>query len=158
MAHSGLTPRGITYTHDMALKTYDDQMKWIDALDTKAGILMAADGLTVGLVMASDSVLSNAPTLVGVTTATWLFLSLVFALLAFSTRRYEVAPDIDPLVLQMQHLDDLALKWIALEGLMNAIEVNESKVGRKAGYLFASATGLLVAILVLASFFIYFLV
>jgi hypothetical protein len=97
-------------------------------------------------------------TLVGVTTATWLFLSLVFALLAFSTRRYEVAPDIDPLVLQMQHLDDLALKWIALEGLMNAIEVNESKVGRKAGYLFASATGLLVAILVLASFFIYFLV
>lgn len=54
--------------------------------------------------------------------------------------------------------DDSSLRWIALEGLVNALEVNESKVDRKAGYLFLSAIGLLGAILVFAAFFIYFLV
>lgn len=158
MPHPGLTPRGITYTHDAASKAYDDQMQWIDALDTKAGMLMAADGVIVSLVMTTESVLTRAPTIVGVTTAACLFLSLVLALLAFSTRRYEVAPDVDRLVQQMQHLDDSALRWIALEGLVNALEVNESKVDKKAGYLFLSAIGLLGAILVFAAFFIYFLI
>jgi hypothetical protein len=94
---------------------------------------------------------------VGVATALSLFVSLVLALLAFSTRRYEVAPDVDRLVQQMQHLDDDGLRWIALEGLINALEVNESKVDRKAGYLYLSAMGLLVSILLFAAFFIYFL-
>lgn len=158
MAHPGLTPQGITYAHEAASTVYDEQMRWIDSLDTKAGILMAADGVIISLVMTPGSVLSRAPTVAGIMMATALFLSLVLALLAFSTRRYEVAPDIDRLIQQMQHLDDSALKWVALEGLAHAVAVNESKVDSKAGYLFLSALGLLVAILLFAAFFIYFLV
>ena len=158
MAHPGMTPKGIEYAHEAASKAYDDQMQWIDALDTKAGILMAADGVIVSLVLTADSVLTRAPILVAVVITIALFISLVMALISFSTRAYETAPDIERLLQQMQHLDDGGLKWIALEGLSNALEVNESKVDRKSGYLFLSAMGLLLAILVFAFFFVYFLV
>ena len=137
MAHPGLTPKGIAYAHEAASKSYDDQMQWIDALDTKAGILMAADSVIVSLVMTPDSVLTRAPIPVAVVITFALFWSLVLALLAFSTRRYEIAPDIDRLLQQMQHLDDNSLKWIALEGLANALEVNESKVTRNLGTFFS---------------------
>ena len=158
MSSARLTPRGIAYAHDAAAKTYDDQMRWIDALDSKAGMLMAADGVIVSLLVTRDSVLATSPNIVAIGTAGSLFISLVFALLAFSTRRYEVAPDLDPLLQQMQHLDNDGLRWIALEGLVNAVEVNESKVDTKAQHLFSSAVALLVAILILAGRFIYSLV
>lgn len=119
---------------------------------------MAADGVIVGLIVTDDSILLTAPKLIGIAAAGLLFISLVFDLLAFSTRRYEVAPDLEPLVQQMQHLDGDGLRWIALEGLVNAVEVNESKVNAKAEHLFSSAVALLMAILVLAGFFIYSLV
>lgn len=45
-----------------------------------------------------------------------------------------------------------------LEGLVNAIDVNESKVNAKAEHLFLSAVALLLAILALAGYFIYLLV
>lgn len=115
MASSQLTPRGIGYAHQAASKTFDDQMRWIDALDTKAGILMAADGVIVSLVVTTDSILLSAPKPVGIAATGLLFISLVFALLAFSTRRYEVAPDLEPLIQQMQHLEDDGLRWIALK-------------------------------------------
>ncbi len=158
MPSTELTPRGIAYAHQAASKSYDDQMRWIDALDTKAGILMAADGAIVSLVVTGDSVLLIAPKLIQIAAPGLLFISLVFALLAFSTRRYEIAPDLEPLVRQMQHLDDDGLRWIALEGLVNAVEVNESKMNAKAEHLFFSAVALLMAILVLAGFFIYSLI
>lgn len=158
MSSSGLTPAGVEYAHDAALKSYDDQMRWIDALDSKAGILMAADGVIMSLLMSRESLLATAPSPVGMATATCLFISLVLALLAFSARRYEVAPDLDPLVAQMQHLDNDALKWTALEGLANAVEVNETKVATKASYLFLAAIALLAAILILAVYFIYLLI
>lgn len=157
MGTRGLTPQGITYAHDVALKTYDDQMSWIDALDTKAGILMAADGVIISFIAARGSTLMEAATVIGVATALFLFLSFVFALLGFSTRRYEVAPDLDPLLVQMQHQDDDGLKWIALEGLSNAVAVNESKVDSKAWHVFLSALSLLAGVLALAGHFIYLL-
>lgn len=157
MPSSELTPRGIAYAHQAASKAYDDQMRWIDALDSKAGILMAADGVIVSLIVTSDSIFLSAPKLVGIGVAGFLFIALVFALLAFSTRRYEVAPDLEPLIRQMQHLEDDGLRWIALEGLANAVEVNESKVNAKAEHLFFSAVALLAAVLVLAAYFIYLL-
>ena len=119
---------------------------------------MAADGVIVSLVVTTDSVLLSAPKPVGIGVTGLLFISLVFALFAFSTRRYEVAPDLDPLIQQMQHLEDDGLRWIALEGLVNAVDVNESKVDAKAEHLFLSAVALLLAILTLAGYFIYLLV
>lgn len=87
-----------------------------------------------------------------------LFASLALALLAFGTRRYEVAPDIDQLLPQMPHLDDEALRWIALNGYVNALDVNESKVEQKADLTFYSGMTLLGAILIFGGYFIYFLI
>lgn len=158
MGTRGLVPEGIAYAHEAASKSYDDQMSWIDALDTKAGILMAADGVIISFVATRDSTLMEAPPVIGVATALFLFCSLVFALLGFSMRRYEVAPDLDPLLAQMQHQDDEGLKWIALEGLSNAVAVNESKVDGKAWHVFLAGLSLLAGVLVLAGHFIYLLI
>lgn len=152
-----LTPLGIGYTHDAASKAYDDQTGWIDALDTKSGILMAADGVIAGLILSTDSALTQAPKTVGIADSALLFTSLVLALLAFGTRKYEVAPDVDQLLSRMHHLDDQGLQWVALQGIVNALDVNESKVARKANFLFYSGAALLVAVLVLAGYFVYFL-
>jgi hypothetical protein len=158
MVWSGLAPRGVGYAHDAALKAYDDQMKWIDALDGKAGILIAADGVIAGLIMIRESVLGRAPALLAIGVATLLLTSLVLAILAFSTRAYEIAPDIDSLLPQMSLLDDLSLKSIALKGFVTALDINESKVERKAALLFYSAITLLGAITLFGSYFVYSLV
>ena len=158
MAQTGLTPRGVSFVHEAASKAYEDQMKWIDALDGKAGILMAGDGVIAGLIMTQGSVLTKSPTPIAVIVTVLLFASLGLALLAFGTRRYEVAPDIDQLLPQMPHLDDDALRWIALKGYVNALDVNESKVEQKADLTFYSGMTLLGAIVIFGGYFIYFLV
>lgn len=79
------------------------------------------------------------------------------ALIAFATRQYEIAPDVDRLVDHMRHLDDAALKWIALENFAVARDLNEVKIGRKANFLFFSGSTLLVAVLIIGANFIYFL-
>ena len=157
MAQTGLTPRGVSFVHEAASKAYEDQMKWIDALDGKAGILMAGDGVIAGLIMTQGSVLTKSPTTIAVIVTALLFASLGLALLAFGTRRYEVAPDIDQLLPQMPHLDDDALRWIALNGYVNALDVNESKIEQKADLTFYSGMCFLAAIVMFGGYFIYFL-
>lgn len=53
--------------HDAAAKAYEDQMRWIDTLDGKAGILMAGDGVIAGLIMTQGSVLTKSPTTIAAT-------------------------------------------------------------------------------------------
>lgn len=155
MAQIGLTPQGVGYTHDAALKAYDDQMKWIDALDGKAGILMAADGVIAGLILTENSILAHSSRGFAITVTILLLASLVLAILAFSTRAYETAPDVDQLIPQMQHLDDQSLKWIALNGFVRALDVNEFTVERKAELLFYSALALLGTIVAFGGYFVY---
>jgi len=145
---------GIRFIHDAALKSYDDQMRWIDALDTKAGILIAADGLLAGLLVTSDPRGSAAPRGLVLALSLIVMASLVTALIAFITRHYEVAPDIDRFsVPDIGHENQMVT--IALEGYLNAIEINEKKVAEKATFLFWAGGTLLLAAVLATVYFVY---
>jgi hypothetical protein len=149
-------PQGIDYVYDTALDSLRQQLSWIDALDTKAGILIAADGVVAGVVLASDSLI--APSSVWtVLIATLLLSSLALALLAFATRRYEIAPDPSELTDSMSLGDERLLKWTTVPSVLEAIDVNEPKLVRKADLVFGSALLLLLGVAALAAYFIYWI-
>jgi hypothetical protein len=54
-------PKEADFAFDNASKALGEQLQRIEALDAKAGILLAADGVVVGLLFAADSVLLDAP-------------------------------------------------------------------------------------------------
>jgi hypothetical protein len=150
--------RGINFAYDRTSKALDDQLDWIDKLDTKAGVLLAADGVIAGLVMTKDSVLLTIPNYPAMLVVGLLILSLVLALLAFATRHYEIAPEIDSLLQQMPNSDDELLKSAALPSLVNALDINEPKVNQKATMLYYSALALLGGIFLFATHFMYFVI
>jgi hypothetical protein len=146
-------PQG-DFVFDTAVRALDDQMRWIDALDVKAGVLMASDGVIAGLVLTRGSILLQAPLWVGVLVALLLFVSLVLALLSFSTRRFEIAPDIVSLATRSQTETEASLRASAVPGIIDALQINESKVGQKANLLFMSGTGLMLSVAVFGGNFI----
>jgi hypothetical protein len=148
------SPRGIDYVYETAVDSLRQQLSWIDALDTKAGILIAADGVVAGVVLASDSLIARSSVWT-VLVATLLLSSLALALLAFATRRYEIAPNPRELTQSMSLGDERLLKWTAVPSVLEAIDVNEPKLARKADLVFGSALLLLLGVGALAAYLIY---
>jgi hypothetical protein len=153
MATSSLAPQGAAFLYDAAHKGLSEQWQWIDALDTKAGVVLAADGLLAGLLFTSDSFLWLAPTWTSVAITVLLLGSLTLALLAFATRRYETAPDVEDLV-RFNHLSSDQIQWRALSDLLFALEVNESKMAQKSNLLFYSGLMLLVTVVLFGAYFV----
>ena len=132
-------------------------MQWIDALDTKAGVLLAADGVIAGLILSPESTLTTAPIFVAITVAALLLTSLLAAVSSFTARNYEIAPDPTDLVLKMPHYDASELQRATTTTILNAIVVNEPKVARKARYLSLAAGSLLLSVISYGAYFIYLL-
>jgi hypothetical protein len=159
MTTSSPPPQGTDFLFETALRSLDDQMRWIDALDTKAGVLMAADAVVAGLVLTRNSLLLEASPWVGVAVAVLLLISLLLALFSFSTRRFELAPNVSAL-LPAPNSGSTAgtMRWTALTDVLGALEVNEPKLGQKADLLFYSAVGLMLAVALFGGLFIFRLV
>jgi hypothetical protein len=151
-------PTGSDFVFDAAVRAFDDQMRWIDALDTKAGVVMAADAVLAGLVLMRGSMLLEAPLWVGVLVAALLFLSFVLALCSFATRRFGIAPDLSALAEQATTDTPSSLRASALSEILDALEMNEPKIGQKANLLFLSGVALMLAIASFAGYFIVHLV
>jgi hypothetical protein len=60
-------PPGASFAFDAGIRTLDEQLHRIDALDTKAGVLLAAAGVLSGFLLADRSSLAQAPKAVGMT-------------------------------------------------------------------------------------------
>jgi len=85
-------PAGASFAFERSVKALAEQLARIEALDGKAGILIAGGGVLAGLLFGRGSLLVDAPRwMVGIA-AIALTGSLVLGLLAFWTRRYDVAP------------------------------------------------------------------
>jgi hypothetical protein len=151
-----LPPPGTDFLFERAARGLDDQMRWIDALDTKAGVLMAADAVIAGLVLSRDSLLLQGPWWVAVAVAGLLLMSLLLALFSFSTRRFELAPSVASLVPAVKAGGTAAeMRWRALTGLIEALEINEPKVSQKANLLFFSACSLTLAVGLFGGYFVF---
>lgn len=156
MAQSQVPP-GINFLYEEAFRELDEQLDWIDALDTKAGIILAAGGVTAGLVLTGDSVLIWAPPFITIFIVVALAGSLILALLAFATRHYELAPDIDDLWPAYSSASNDELRWAAFPGLLEARDINQPKVDQKAALLFWAGVSLLLGVLLFAGFFVWFI-
>lgn len=80
--------------------------------------------------------------------------SLVFALLAFWTRRYDVAPRPEALS-QLMAAREEWLKWRFIPNVLNAIAVNRRKLALKSAFLTWALVSLIATVLLLGGYFIY---
>src|SRR5918996_4632552 len=92
MATSIKTPPGASFAFEMGIRTLDDQLRRVDSFDTKAGILIAADGVLAGLLFSARPSLVGSPRVLAISVAFLVTMSLLLALIAFANRRYRTAP------------------------------------------------------------------
>lgn len=138
------------------MRTLDEQMQRIDALDTKAGVLIAAGGVLAGLLFGRGALLGSADPLLAILTVLLQLISLVLALGAFASRRYE--PGLRPeTVVRLMAADSLWLRWRFLGNLVEAIEVNRGKLRWKARALTLSLACLICAVVLMGGYFMYLL-
>ena len=136
-------PSGAAFAYRAAIRTLDEQLRRIEALDTKAGVLIAAGGLVVGLLAGEGSSLVEAPIWVRVIVLGTVNVSLILALLAFTARRYETAPNPDAAI-RLMTAESGWLEWRFLGTMSNAIRVNRRNLRTKARLL-SSALAALIA-------------
>jgi hypothetical protein len=147
-------PDGASFAFDVARTSLDEQLGRIEALDGKAGILIAAGGVLAGFLFGRGSLLLDAPRLIVGIAAIALTSSLVFALLAFWTRRYDLAPRPEALSQLMEAREEW-LRWRFIPNVLNAIAVNRRKLALKSAFLTWAMVCLIVAVLLLGGYFIY---
>jgi hypothetical protein len=100
------------------------------------------------------SALLDAPPWLGVVVALLLFASFVLGLASFSTRRFGIAPDISALADEADTTALSSLRSEALSDILDALEMNEPKIGHKANLLFASGVSLMLAIAAFSGYFV----
>ena len=114
---------------------------------------MAVEGVVASLLLGSDSLLITAPATLSTLIAALAMASLLSALLSFTNRRYETAPEPRAVVRFMSQSEDW-LKWRFLRNFEVAIGNNDKKLKRKARFFTISITLLIVALLLLGAYFI----
>jgi len=102
-------------------------------------------------------VLIQAPRALGVSVSISLLFSILLALLAFSTRKYETAPAPAAVIGLMEQGGDAWLKWRFLGNMVVALTINRSKLERKARLLSSAIGSLLIVVLLLGGYLIYLL-
>lgn len=146
------------FAFDVAAASLNEQLKRIEALDAKAGILIAADGVLAGFLLASDGVLRRAPLWIGVAITAVLFASIALALGSFANRKYETAPTPAAVVGLMGEGGENWLKWRFLANLLNAVDINRPKLQRKVRLLSSAVALLLLVVLILGAYLSYALI
>ena len=154
MAARHEVPPGASFAFDIGRASLDEQLRRIDALDTKAGVLIAADGILAGLVLGSPTFVGRASRPVAVGWMATLILSLLFGLAAIATRRYEFAPTAEAVIRFIRHDEDW-LKWRFLGNLARALEVNGRKLAWKTRALSAALASLIAAVGLSGGYFLY---
>ena len=144
-------PAGARFAYQVALRAIDEQLRRIEALDSKAGVLIAADGLVIGLLAGNRSMIVEGPVWVGFAVVAAVTASLILALLAFTTRRYDAAPNPDAAI-RLMTADPEWLEWRFLGNLRDAIGANRGKLGTKTRLLSAALVGLLVGAALLGGY------
>jgi hypothetical protein len=147
-------PRGASFAYRVAERNLDEQLGRIEALDSKAGILMATDGVLAGLLFGHSSLLVSMPKPVGAVTALLVGSSLLLALLAFVNRRYRTALRAES-VMRLMAFDEDWLRWRFLGSLQVALEENDAKLRWKTLWLSSALFALIASITLLVGYFVY---
>jgi hypothetical protein len=129
MSQRQAVPPGASFAYDAAVASLDEQLQRIEALDSKAGIVIAADGVLMALLFGRSSLITKAPTWLAATAVGMVAISLLLALIAFANRRYRTAPN--PLaVMRLMAAPTEWLRWRFLGNLQEALTENDAKLTR----------------------------
>ena len=85
-------PRSAGFVFEIAGAALTEQLGRIDSLDSKAGILLAGDGILAGFVFGHQAFVASAPASVAIVAGFFLLVSLACTVIAFANRDYELAP------------------------------------------------------------------
>ncbi|CAN5856519.1 hypothetical protein BH23ACT12_BH23ACT12_04820 [soil metagenome] len=133
-------PPGSAFAYDLGERILAAQSALVDAIDTKAAVVMGINGVLAGFLFRTP--LQAAPELVIVVAAASLLLSLTAALGSFWVGRFSKAPEFKAVTQRIQ-ATEAWLKWRFLPNVAEAISTNDRKLKRKTGFLAASMTGCL---------------
>lgn len=134
MVSSTALPTGASFTYNVGRDTLETQSRRAEALDTKAGVLLAIDAVMVGLAYGSQSDQVLKLGWWGAAAATAILTSFLIALIAFANRRYRTAPAFAAVLPRMANSEDW-LRWRFLGNLQEAIEINRRKLNWKSRLL-----------------------
>jgi hypothetical protein len=146
-------PHGASFAYGIAAAALDEQLRRIEALDSKAGILIAADGVLTGLLFSESSLLLTAPRVISAVAVSLVVLSLLLALVAFANRRYRIAPH-PPAVVRLMAAPENWLRWRFIGNLEEARVENDNKLRWKARFVTAALASLLGAVALLGGYFL----
>lgn len=147
-------PRGASFAYAVAERNLDEQLGRIEALDSKAGILIAADGVLSGLLFGRSSLLLSMPRPLGVLIALLVGSSLLLGLIAFGNRRYRRAPGVESVIRLMAFGEDW-LRWRFLGSFQLALEENGTKLRWKSRCLTSALSTLIAAVAMLVGYFVF---
>jgi hypothetical protein len=85
-------PQSASSVFDVAVHSIAEQLARIDSLDSKAGILLAADGVLAGLIFVRGGVVASAPLGLALVVSVTILLSLLCTLVSFADREYLARP------------------------------------------------------------------
>lgn len=145
MARETAVPEGSGFAYDVGVQAIREQLSRIEALDSKAGILIAADGVLAGLLFQGDSLLQRIPSAIAAIGLIGVLGSLLLALLSFLNREYRVAPSF-PASMTLMAAPGEWLKWRFLGSLEEALQENNNRLAWKARLLTASMVTLLITL------------
>jgi hypothetical protein len=159
--NGGRTPEGHAYAYATALRAFDRRAALTGAADTRAGILLATDGVVAGLFFARGSVLATAPTWMTIVATASIVISAALSVIALMPRALPLGEDprtVARLVEDNRRLDDSVLQWSLLPGLLAMLDRDDRRLRRK-GLAVATGGGfLLVTLGLLAGYHAYTIV
>lgn len=148
---NGVAPPGARFAYETAARALAEQLQRIDALDSKAGVLLAADGIIVSLVLVPASVLPGWAALLG---GIAVLISLFAALGALANRRYAIAPE-PSLVARLAASSDDWIMWRLMGTVLQALDTNRVKLQKKARMLTSAQAALLAGLVIYGGYFVY---
>jgi len=138
-------PAGASFAYETSLCSLEEQLRRIEALDTKAGVLLAADGILAGFLFSRGSILLRAPDWIAISAALAILASMALALVGFAARQYKASPKPEAIV-RRAGASEAWLKWRFVPNVLRAFDLNAIKLATKARFIVLSLLTLLVGV------------
>lgn len=145
-------PPGSGFAYDLGERILASQSAQVDAIDTKAAVILAVDGVIAGFLLRSP--FHDAPRTAAFVASSSLIISLISALLAFWTASYSTGPEFAVVADRVQGTEAW-IKWRFLPNLAEAIQANEVKLKRKNLLLMTALSALFVLVVYVGGYLLY---
>ncbi|MGI9194590.1 MAG: hypothetical protein ACR2FO_08820 [Actinomycetota bacterium] len=146
-------PVGAAFTFDIGVRALEAQSRRVDAIDTKAAVVLAVDGVLAGFFLNRPVASPHPPIWLALLAGTALLVSAITAVLSLWTRKYSTAPQFAAITPMMDN-EESYLKWRFLGNIEEAEVANDVKLRRKVRFLTYALSSLLVEIILIGGYLI----